>query len=578
MKKAPTEICFYQENGSQFIPVHRGSVAPYDSYEDVRLSGDALPIADTTTLPGDFYDTTSLDIRYARDARRVRLLGELNTTDEAGTRAKELFGQVGVELKALLPAYDADDAPWSSEELARYLGQFNEMTNYADTREYNRMFYGVPRPLRNIAATDLDTFTDMMRYISALPNVNGLADASAVAEYMDRIGVTVARGGERMTLLAEYWTEIVDLISFVAAKEEEIITTTDPDVDRTKRNRIFRKRYRADSMDSFEFKSCTQNGVIVNPYTYLTDDSLYEALHSESPTSFYEASGFMRHMIAGTWAFSHDHTLLYRNSDPEISAVHDAVLPDYGAIRPGNFLYHDFKLLEHGPHKYNFPTDVLAEYIRLHYFDQVEMQIIDKDSERSPFDQSTFGQISFEHDGARYAVPLRKVDDHVIPFRALKKDFVSDEYFEYDESCYLAELVDMSMELDVIDALKAGRTNPKLQLGNTVVERHTANLLVAARNKYGSDSKPFTTIAKQVLFMDGKEVACDDETLAAILAKPVDYYGLIPTVEERENGVPVGPRQPLTGSYEWFMRKARPVSREELQMRGVPYKPALFVA
>jgi hypothetical protein len=284
-------------------------------------------------------------------------------------------------------------------------------------------------------------------------------------------------------------------------------------------------------------------------------------------------------MMAGHWALGQDHTFVYRNSGERMAAAQTGVVPDYAAVRPGNFLFHDLKLLEHGPFKKDFPTQVLYEYVRNHYLRQMDLAVLDADGE--PGSNATVNQY-FIHGGIRYIVPLERNQKHIIPFRALKKHDNDPQYYEYGQECYMAELVDIALQLDAIGQYM-GSEESKAVLGDVSIGKHAWDLIFDLYYSAEGSLAMAALAIEQILFMKGRIAAGGRQSIEATLSnrkEGADLLSILATIESVQEltstGVPQTSRPPLTCYYEWFQKHARPISSEEIRRRGVAVVDSVF--
>lgn len=575
------EMAAFNKDDSRYIiePKRGGYPAPKE-YEDIVFIDDFVPIAEDTTLPVGYYEVADIDTRYPRDNRRARLLEALASLRDTHPRTVALFEGWGAELKSLAPLFEPlDDAELDSDGIAKFLDVYENIRTPEEVDELNVAFYGTPRPLRFAARKDLGTYHEMLKEFSNLEGINCIVEATPVAELIEHLGIHNLRGEERIAAFASARPLIEELIADLRGREDEIIAGGGEEAKRLQSSRIFRETHIANSLDNFTYKQSIFNGVIANP-AYLHREESYEPIHDEPEVQDEAKLNFFKHVMAGSWPYGHDHMYLYRSTDPDIAASHDGVTPDYGVIRPGNFVFHDFKLIEHGPYKEDFPLDALHTYVRLHFLQQADVHIGESDAE--PGSYASFGHIAFSYNGKDYAVPLRRHSEHVLPFRALKKDLYTDEYYEYDTSCYLAELVDTALQFDVIEQ-KRGTADeePHLVIGSNGFGRHAADLMLDMMRYKKNHTDEIATVIEQLLFMKGKQPAGGREAILAVLNEydhplQADLTALSTVDEQDDEGAPVGERLPLTCYYEWFQRRARPVPKEELERRGIPIVPALF--
>jgi hypothetical protein len=577
----PVELGAFKAADKSYIMAPKlGGYEPFTPYNEVSLREGLMPIAEDTTLSPTYYEDHDIDTRYPRDARRSRLLASLSELEGQYPNTVKLFSQWGGELKSLAPIFEPQEGMTvDNETIAIFLKDIEQITTPEEILEHNLAFYGTPRPLRFSARADMKSYHDMLRAYSQLEGVNELVDATPVAELIDRLGINDLEGEDRIAALKESRALIEELIRDIRTSEAERIEVGDEDARQMQSKRIFRRTHVADSLDNFTYKQAIFNGVIADP-GYLLRDESYELIREEPEVQDPSKIAFFKHVMAGSFPYGHDHTYLYRSLDPNIAASHDGVIPDYGVVRPGNFVFHDLKLIEHGPHREGFPLDALHQYFRLHYLEKVGVQIGADDAIVGEF--ATFGHITFDYKGQPYAVPLERLEEAVLPFRALKKDLFSDEYFEYGTDCYLAELVDMALQFDKVEQKRG--TAPEgdhIVLGGVTFDHHVRMLMQDMLNIKRDYPNEIATVIEQLLFMKGKLVEGGHEEILRILndsehPSTADISS-IPTVDELTDTLnPVGDRQPLTCYYEWFQRYARPVAANELTQKGIQLKPALF--
>lgn len=578
----PVELGAFKAADKSYIMAPKlGEYEPFTPYSEVSLREGLMPIAEDTTLSPTHYDDHDIDTRYPRDGRRNRLLESLGELEDQYPNTVKLFSQWGGELKSLAPIFEPQEGDIiDSETIATFLKDIEHITTPGEILEYNLAFYGTPRPLRFSARADIASYHDMLRAYSQLEGVNELIDATLVAELIDRLGINELKGQDRIAALENNRELIEELIRDIRTAEAARIEVGDEEARQMQSKRIFRRTHVADSLDNFTYKQAIFNGVIADP-SYLLRDESYTLINEEPEVQDPSKIAFFKHVMAGSFPYGHDHTYLYRSAYPDIAASHDGVVPDYGAIRPGNFVFHDLKLIEHGPHREGFPLDALHRYFRLHYLEQVGVQIGADDAEVGEF--ATFGHISFKYKDQQYAVPLERLTEAVLPFRALKKDLFSDDYFEYSTDCYLAELVDMALQFDKIEKKRGtAPEDDQIVLGGVGFGHHVRMLMLDMLNVKRDHPTEIATVVEQLLFMKGKLVEGGHEEILRTINEAkhpskADLSSLL-TVDELydDTSTPVGERQPLTCYYEWFQRHARPVSLEELTQKGVPFKPAIF--
>jgi len=578
----PVELGAFKDADKSYIMAPKlGGYEPFTPYADVEFRDGLMPIAEDTTLSPTHYDDHDIDTRYPRDGRRSRLLASLSELSDQYPNTVKTFSQWGGELKSLAPILEPQEGiAIDSETIAIFLKDIEQITTPEEILEHNLAFYGTPRPLRFSARADIGSYHDVLRAYSQLEGVNELVDATLVAELIDRLGINELTGDDRVAALEENRELIEELIRDIRAKEAERIRVGDEEARQMQSKRIFRRTHVADSLDNFTYKQAIFNGVIADP-GYLLRDESYALIREEPEVQDPSKIAFFKHVMAGSFPYGHDHTYLYRSTNPDIAASHDGVVPDYGTVRPGNFVFHDLKLIEHGPHREGFPLDALHRYFRLHYLEQVGVQIGADDAEVGEF--ATFGHISFDYKGQQYAVPLERLEEAVLPFRALKKDLFSDDYFEYGTDCYLAELVDMALQFDKIEQKRGtAPEGDQIILGGVGFGHHVRMLMLDMLNIKRDYPAEIATAVEQLLFMKGKMVEGGHEEILRTITDSdhpsTASLSSLPTVNELHDNTstPVGERQPLTCYYEWFQRYARPVSTEELTQKGVPIKPAIF--
>jgi hypothetical protein len=518
-------------------------------YEELSVRKRLFPIAENTTLPPNYYEENDLDIRFTRDRQRAEILA---SAQEQNIPLKTLRALGSTATEALEPwQYDLP------------LDQLIDMYSTSDMEDFYalaELFLKAPAELRPIAYQDPASMPEVLEKIGA---IQGLHDVATIDTIITTVQSSLedTHGEERLARLDQMKPGIEEELAKQKQHEAVIINSDAAEGPRLQDARINRKRFIADGIDATLFRFAINNGTIVNP-SYLHDPTHYQALEDEPEVTFEEKLSFLRHMMAGHWALGQDHTFIYRNHGERMAAAQTGVKPDYAAIRPGNFIYHDLKLLEHGPHTEDFPLDALFEYARHHYLRQMDLVVLDEDRQITPGTDTlnTF----FTHQDQRYIIPLTHTPDHVIPFRALKKSPESSQYYEYDEECYMAELVDIALQLEKIEN-KRGTFEVHGKIGNTQIGMHAATLIEDLMRTTTDYQAPALAI-EQLLFMDGQlPVGGRNAILSALEHDPVT----LETLTTKDDPEPIE-RAPLTCYYEWFLRYARPVSTQELQERGVP--------
>jgi hypothetical protein len=448
------------------------------------------------------------------------------------------------------------------------LAEHFEIQNAEELMELNITFLKSPFELRQIAYDDPDT---AIAVIEAMGKIEGLYDVADLAQVtsMMRTALEKCKGEERLQRVLSIKDDLESAIA-VQREYEDSIVLSDTEKGRALQDeRIMRRRFIADGIDGATFRAATNNGAIVNP-DYLLDTTYYRALGDEPEVSLTYKLGFLKHMMGGHWALGQDHTFLFRNSGEGMAAAQTGVVPDYAAIRPGNFLFHDLKLLEHGPFKDDFPTATLFYYVRKHYLEQMDLTVLDE-SQRPDPGKETF-DLFFKHGSNRYVAPLGRNEAHVIPFRALKKSESDEQYYEYGEECYIAELVDIALQLDMITTQQY-----KTSVGSVPIGPHAMDLLRELYYPFGDKAGATALAIEQLLFMHGQTPVGGRDAVEGILSSEVRELGLeqrlshVKSLQEyNSDGTPQSARAPLTCYYEWFQRFARPVNRDELRWRGIP--------
>lgn len=526
-----------------------------------------FPIAATNTLPQGFYDSATLDTRYPNDRRRSSVIETVAEQPETGIRFRSLLGSVAMEslepFESRIPL-DRIDQVFSVDTI----DEFIDMTVW---------FLRVPEALRMIAYQDPSSAIEALEIIG---NVDGIGHVIDLTELISLIEheLQAFSGSSRMERLKSLLPIISKIVSKQLQAEDSAIADGKKNCVALHEERIVKKRAIVDGIDGTLFRIATNSGVIVDP-GYLNDDTYYADLENEAEVTLDHKIGFLRHMMGGHWALGQDHTFVYKNSKPGMAAAQTGVIPDYAAIRPGNFIYHDLKLLEHGPFKEGFPTRILYTYLRHHYLRKMDLTVLDDNRETKP--GQTDVELAFEHDGVRFVVPLERTPEHVIPFRALKKNYVDPNYYEYGEECYMAELVDMALQLDLIEAKKGN--------GKTLTISHTFELGQCAKDLiddlyYSSSANDhnMTAVAiEQLLFMQKRRAVGGRRAIMMALADvtaPKDWQLRLSTVEIECDEFASTPRKPLSCYFEWFQRYARHVDNAELAERGIPITPSVLSA
>lgn len=541
--------------------------------EELVITGRRMPIAETTALPPDFYDDCEWDTRYAADAERQVYYDKLvdfqkQHPEEVSARLLPLFRTCLFEPRFLASYFDSPDASKEEPENIKKFFGYYDVASYKEVRDIRAVYNRVPPPLRYFAREDIATAHNAMQYFASIPSVSELIDAGCVLEALPDL--SEIKGADRMSLLRHKRAEVQEFVRNKLAEEMNI--TDDP---QQQEKRIYRKRAPLDGVDAGSYRATINNGVVINP-SYLFDPR-YDRLALEPEASVASKRGFLRHMTNGEHRFGHSHLLLYRNNK-EASTTHAGTPPDCNTSRPGNFLYHDLRMLETGPYKIDFPLESLHRYVLDHYLEQMDADVLGPDGK--PENADAEGSASLlapiaQHENT--VIPLTRDPNHVIPFRALKRDFESDQYYEYGEECYLAELVDMALQFDKInEARGTADIEQYTRFGSVRIGPFAQDLVNTLRNRYPEDITTTATVLEQLLFMSGDKPAGGRKGLMDHLTmqREAEFFDF--NVVEYVCDGTLQPQRPLTGAYNWFITHARPVSREELDARGVPFRPNLF--
>ncbi len=321
-----------------------------------------------------------------------------------------------------------------------------------------------------------------------------------------------------------------------------------------------------DAADGAVMRAHSREAVVIDP-TYLLDPT-YGLLEQVPFTDRPHTQRFVAHTMAGFYWTGSDHTFLYRNRG-EVAKAAARGMDDYGVVRPGNYLYHDLVLVENKRGQEEFPVELLLNYAFVHYFHGLDA--VAEPGILQP--EQHAGTLTYTYDdGERIGVHLRRPEQMVIPFRALRKTEVSDKFYEYGSEAYLAELIDIAGKVDQID-MQQGR-NPdfddELQLGKHLTALPSKVLIHSGNSELAATSWRIIFESRGLSSEDAIEVANhmmknkdNDANTPANIASLINSR---PKVHE------LWP--PLTTSYEWFTRYAREVSEEEMRERGC-YNPLL---
>jgi len=579
------------------IPVEGGTPPPYPASEVVRTIGEfsLFPIAEDTTLPPDFYDNVDIDVRYARDRERVESLSQLRVLarheedpeiQDILESAYPLFAVSLFESDYLVAAFAPPRGSvdtLSSEEKRKFFSPF-VVSDAATAQEMNARLYGVPSDIRSLAFADLGSTHEVLTLLDSF-NLCQVSTSEPVMDYLHENGVETTTGNDRVRFLEEHSSAVREIVAEQKLHEQEIAAGADKAKAKSVVSQITaRKRLPVDCVDGNVFGSYSNTGTIVDP-GYLFSER-YDQLLEEpviDPDGVWQT---VLHMMGGTYTFGHDHTYLYRNRFENIPNSYIGTPPDYGVIRPGNFVFHDLKYVENSSIRDNYPLDHFLEYALSHYIDQMDMHTPERLDELPEGEDVNSFIYTRREEGEGVATPMQRIETHVIPFRALKKDLYSSEYYEYGEECYLAELVDIALECDLI-AAKAGQQKGDFaaDIGGATVGYYTSRMLAGLWSRT-NDIDALTTTIDQVLFMQGMQPTGGRETIREYLGDGqrvtrgegfVLALGDLPTERAYDElGDEEKARSPLTCYYEWFLRNARLVPEEELRQKGVSVREPLF--
>lgn len=537
---------------------------PSVPFEKINVRMGIFPIAETSTLPSDYYDNVHLDTRYPIDHL---IASTINTTGKDARVSQQTIGVLGsIATEAL--------EPW------RQIMMTDVSISRFDIKDKNQFislcatFLKAPSELREFAYSYSENSLLLIEEISNLEGINSVVDLDGVLSLLR----------EQVYSIDSSLEQIKDKIEMIIleqrAAEDKVILSGSPEGIDLQNARIERKRLIADGIDASMCRLGSNSGAIVDP-AYLLDDTHYKLLRDEPEVSLDTKINFLRHMMSGHWALGQDHTFIYRNSKENMAATHVGVIPDYAVTRPGNFIYHDLKLLEHGPFKKNFPTRTLYAYIRNHYLRQMDLALLDEN--RQPYADNWDLSLPFEHQGERYVAPLQYNSRNVIPFRALKKSEQDSHYYEYGAECYMAELVDIALQLDAIYETEDAQETINI-CGDISIGIHTIDLLEDLYYSATNESQAAALAVEQILFMEGKVVVGGRQIIHDILHSKWVKGGFLSKLaqikyeqELKPDNTPQPARSPLTCYYEWFQKYSRPVPFDEMKRKGLPMHEPLFV-
>jgi len=567
------------EIGQEMPQPHPNIVPGFILKEAVTFDTESVfPIADTTTLPPDFYEHTNIDGRYRIDGQRLRNLDRLRSEvlleKDSETRrlmeeAQPHFDTLVIQTDYIIQLFNQLDASGKCFEDIEPQDKLNffkpfAITDFETAQRLNIVLFGIPKDLWETAFSDPGTTHEVLGLLKEQSLIRS-ADISPIQKLFDDNGVSQLRGKQKVDKIRALIPEIQAVARQTEAIEREHISEDSSTSQKLRNARMTRKRDALDCIDGATYAASANHGVIVPPQYLLMPE--YKVLRDEPLVFEQRMWATLKHTLSGFPQFSNDHTCLYRNL--ESANTRTGVAPDYAVTRPGNFLAHDIKLLEHGPERESFEYDHLFEYLLLHY---IEGMNIDSTSniDNPDTETDTAAYICSTMSDGIYYTPMYRENANVIPFRAMKKDFESREYYEYGAECYMAELVDAALEMDLITA-ETDSTASQLQLGNQQFGSF-AKKLVERLYTTGHPNEAQLAV-RQLLFMRGYDTGAldfiEDNTIHSL--SKIDLKQRI-----NEAGNPQPPKPPLTCAYHWFQEHARPVSDDELTRRGVPIKPPLF--
>ncbi|HSX06622.1 MAG TPA: hypothetical protein VLG92_02795 [Candidatus Saccharimonadia bacterium] len=211
------------------------------------------------------------------------------------------------------------------------------------------------------------------------------------------------------------------------------------------------------STDARTFRYSARTGQVVDPSYYESDMYGLTAFPFEDPQDVYNN---IRHMVVGfPGPTGNDHMYLYANSPDKPNALASAK-GDYSLCRSGNYVFHDLATIAARAENSvkagdtwiaQAPFEVVLDYAAFSYLGGM---MVDTERLHETSHVGVTDGILFSMDDVSFRFPLKKVD-RIIPARVLRKG--SEEPRLYGTEDYLAELVDIAMEVDKIHEI-SGRS------------------------------------------------------------------------------------------------------------------------
>jgi hypothetical protein len=266
--------------------------------------GGITTIAETTTLPADFYARFSPDTRVERHA----VAGDISA------RLRTLLGETGVVVNFENGIMDNDMGALALEAAETRSTQGDEL-------------------LARLAELSLNDVVVANQLVSCL-------STPSVPSFLE-------------LLKTRKQTNSIQEIALGSVANLPEATA------RAQLQQIF------DAADGAVMRAHSRQAVVIDP-SYLVDPA-YALLQRVPFKDRPDTQKFVTHTAAGFYWTGSDHTFLYRNRG-EIAKAAARGMDDYSVVRPGNYLYHDLVLVENKRGEDEFPASLIVDYCLAHYF------------------------------------------------------------------------------------------------------------------------------------------------------------------------------------------------------------------